>query len=96
MKLRKRYKEELLKAVREYGRILNTTILTGWSRGYYQEFSRCCSTLTYVRSLMEGIPYCAHCNKSLGPNDLRYEWIPPHASEHAIGECPWPTEPEPQ
>jgi hypothetical protein len=87
------YVNQLRSALAEMSRIMDTTIFTGWLRGYFEEFSRCCSALTHCRSMMEGIPYCSKCGHSLGPDDLRYEWVPPRALGYAQEHCPWPTEP---
>ena len=89
------YAESVLKAVREMSIIMEKTMFTGWVRGHFENFSRCCSAIIYVNSLMEGIPYCTKCRHSLGPDDLRREWVPPHPIDaDAQAGCPWPMEPE--
>jgi hypothetical protein len=88
------YVDQLMAAFAKIGHTLDTVMFTGWSPGRFEEFSRCCSYPIFTRSLYEGIPFCSHCFKDLGPDDLRYEWVPPHAHEHAQAVCPWPQDPE--
>ena len=95
MKWGRGYVKQLQQSVREISRVVEISMFTGWVRGYFEQFSRCCSAPIYVRSLMEGIPYCERCNHVLLDSDIRREWIPPHkADEHSTAECPWPMEPQ--
>lgn len=88
------YRQGVMHGVQQIARILDISVFTGWVRGYYEHFSRCCSAPIYIRSLMEGNPYCSHCHKALGLNDLRYEWVPPQKIGETDFANPWPTEPE--
>jgi hypothetical protein len=91
------YAEQVKKAVSKMCMLIDITFISGWHRGYWQTFSRCCSAMIHVRSLMEGIPFCDKCRKDLGPDDLRYEWVPPSKyDENSLMECPWPMEPDPR
>lgn len=91
------YAESVMRGFREIDRRANTAIFTGWSSGTWHEFSKCCTAETYVKQsdYYAGYPSCTKCRRSLGPDDLRYEWAPPYKNQpNTAFECPWPTEPE--
>lgn len=90
------YASQVLAGIKRISRDIDLSLFTGWVSGRFLTFSRCCSAEIYVRSLMEGIPYCSCCDKSLGPNGIRQEWVPPRNMDPDSGmACPWPMDPTP-
>jgi hypothetical protein len=91
------YATALSKAVASMMRLVDISLFTGWVRGYFEQFSRCCTAPIYVRSLMEGEPYCSKCHHLLLDEQIRYEWVPPRKIDHdTTSACPWPIDPEPR
>ena len=83
-------------AMARLARDIDTAMFSGWSRGHWETFSRCHSAEVYVQrpDYYAGVPSCRKCEKALGPDDLRREWVPPTKNDPTTTmPCPWPLEP---
>jgi len=93
------YVAQVMAGFRNVSRTVDLSIFTGWVSGRWVSFSRCCSAETYVKGpdYYAGIPSCTCCDRTLGPSDLRNEWMPPRKMDpNSTMDCPHPMEPEVQ
>jgi len=85
------YANKVMAGIRSISRLTELSMFTGWVSGRFECFSRCHSAEIYVRSLRKRIPHCSRCHNYLGPDDLRYEWVPPKKMDpNSTMDCPHP------
>ena len=95
-KYRKLYREQVRQAVATFSAGIDMVLFFGWSHGYFESFSRCCSAEIYIKrqDYYAGDPSCSCCKQVLLLDDIRYEWIAPKKWDSKTSmPCPWSMEP---
>lgn len=89
--------DQVLRGLVKMGRDSETAMFTGWAQGRWECRSACCNAETYVKfgDYYAGVPSCKSCDRTLGPDDMRYSWLPPRKLWETTMENPWPNEPTP-